>query len=68
MTELELWESMGVALAIGLLIGAERERAKPGGGSPGVRTFALIAVLGALAAQLRPSSRLRWPGAPYSCC
>jgi len=52
MTELELWESMGVALAIGLLIGAERERAKPGGGSPGVRTFALIAVLGALAAQL----------------
>ena len=52
MSELELWQSMGVALAIGLLIGAERERAKPGGGSPGVRTFALIAVLGALAAQL----------------
>jgi len=53
-SELELWQSMGVALAIGLLIGAERERAKPSGGSPGVRTFALIALLGALASRLPP--------------
>jgi uncharacterized membrane protein (DUF4010 family) len=45
---------MGVALAIGLLIGAERERAKPSGGSPGVRTFALIAVMGVVAVQLPP--------------
>ena len=52
MSELELWQSMGVALAIGLLIGAERERAKPSGGSPGVRTFALIALIGALASRL----------------
>ena len=52
MSGLELWQSMGVALAIGLLIGAERERAKPSGGSPGVRTFALIALMGALASRL----------------
>ena len=54
MSELELWQSMGVALAIGLLIGAERERTKPSGGSPGVRTFALIALSGALAARVPP--------------
>jgi uncharacterized membrane protein (DUF4010 family) len=53
-SELELWQSMGVALAIGLLIGAERERAKPSGGNPGVRDFALIAVLGAVATRLSP--------------
>lgn len=54
MSELELWQSLGVALAIGLLIGAERERAKPSGGSPGVRTFALIALIGALAVLVPP--------------
>ncbi len=52
MGELELWQSLGVALAIGLLIGSERERSKPGAGSQGVRTFALIALVGALAAHL----------------
>ena len=41
-------------MAIGLLVGAERERAKPSGGSSGVRTFALIALMGALAVQLPP--------------
>ena len=44
-----------LALAIGLLIGIERERAKadaPQGNALGSRTFALIAVLGALSAQL----------------
>ncbi|URL60108.1 MgtC/SapB family protein [Luteibacter flocculans] len=49
---------LGVALGIGLLIGLERERSKrakhPGGatGQAGVRTFALLALGGALAALL----------------
>ena len=49
--ELELWQSMGVALAIGLLIGAERERDRPGR-TAGVRTFAVVAVVGSLAVQV----------------
>lgn len=49
--ELELWQSMGVALAIGLLVGAERERDRPHR-TAGIRTFALVAVLGSLAVQL----------------
>ncbi len=43
------------ALGIGLLVGLERERRKgdgPGRGSAGIRTFALVALLGALADQL----------------
>jgi uncharacterized membrane protein (DUF4010 family) len=46
---------LAVALGIGILLGAERERHKgrgPGRGPAGVRTFALAALLGALAAQL----------------
>jgi uncharacterized membrane protein (DUF4010 family) len=54
MADLELWQSMGVALAIGLLVGSERERSKPAGGSPGIRTFALVALAGALATVLEP--------------
>lgn len=54
MGELELWQSLGVALAIGLLVGAERERSKPGGGSPGIRTMALVALVGALATLVDP--------------
>jgi uncharacterized membrane protein (DUF4010 family) len=54
MAELELWQSIGVALAIGLLVGSERERSKPTGGSPGMRTFALVALAGALTAVLEP--------------
>ncbi|HET7690677.1 MAG TPA: DUF4010 domain-containing protein [Nocardioidaceae bacterium] len=46
MSPLDLWESAGIALAIGLLIGAERERALGSAGSAGIRTFALVAVLG----------------------
>jgi uncharacterized membrane protein (DUF4010 family) len=41
------------ALGVGLLIGVERERSKgsgPGRGPAGVRTFALVALLGAIAA------------------
>lgn len=49
MGELETWQTMGVALAIGLLVGAERERSKPGSASPGIRSMALIALVGALA-------------------
>ena len=44
-----------VALGIGLLIGLERERSKGGGptrGPAGIRTFALVALLGALAMEL----------------
>jgi uncharacterized membrane protein (DUF4010 family) len=43
---------LGVALAIGLLVGVERERRKgegSGRGIAGIRTFALVGVLGALA-------------------
>lgn len=46
----ELWQAAGIALALGLLVGAERERAKPGGA--GVRTFALVALLGNVATLL----------------
>lgn len=44
------WTGFAIALAIGLLIGAERERRKGGGGSAvaGIRTFALVALLGAI--------------------
>ena len=47
------WRSL-LALMIGLLIGAERERRKGEGetrGSAGLRTFGLVALLGALAAE-----------------
>lgn len=43
---------LAVALGIGLLIGADRERTKgsgPGRGAAGVRTFMLLALVGALA-------------------
>jgi uncharacterized membrane protein (DUF4010 family) len=40
----------GAALALGVLIGLERERNKPEAGFAGVRTFGLIALAGAVAA------------------
>jgi len=43
---------LGVALAIGMLIGAERERSKgtgPGRGTAGLRTFAVASLCGAVA-------------------
>jgi uncharacterized membrane protein (DUF4010 family) len=56
MTSLELFERLGLALAIGLLIGIERgwrERdAKPGSRAAGIRTFALIGLLGGVSAAL----------------
>lgn len=49
------WMALAVALGIGLLIGAERERRKgtgPTRRAAGIRTFALAALLGALAGTL----------------
>ncbi len=45
------WQSAAIALAIGFLIGAERER---DGGPAGVRTFALAGLAGAGAALVHP--------------
>jgi uncharacterized membrane protein (DUF4010 family) len=47
----EAWQAAGIALAIGFLIGAERER---DGGPAGVRTFALAGLAGAIAALVHP--------------
>jgi uncharacterized membrane protein (DUF4010 family) len=47
----ELWQSLGVALAIGLLIGAERERDHQSR-TAGIRTFALVAVTGSISVQV----------------
>lgn len=46
------WVGFAVALGIGLLIGAERERRKGGDGQAvaGIRTFAVVALLGAVGA------------------
>jgi uncharacterized membrane protein (DUF4010 family) len=56
MNSLELFERLGLALAIGLLIGIERgwrERdARPGSRAAGIRTFALIGLLGGVSAAL----------------
>lgn len=46
------WLNFAVALALGLLVGLERERRKgegPGRGAAGVRSFALATLLGAIA-------------------
>lgn len=48
MSDLDAWQSVGVALAIGLLVGAERERSKHELGSAGVRSFALAALVGTI--------------------
>ena len=56
MDELELFKRLGVALAAGMLIGLERgwhERAMPEGSRvAGIRTFAIIGLLGGLWALL----------------
>ncbi|MDP1718406.1 MAG: MgtC/SapB family protein [Burkholderiales bacterium] len=47
----ELWFGLSLALGIGLLIGAERERRKgegPARSAAGIRTFAIVALLGAV--------------------
>lgn len=52
MSDLDAWQSVAVALAIGLLVGAERESSKHEVGSPGVRTFALAGLVGAVSTML----------------
>jgi len=49
-----------VALGLGMLIGLERERAKGQDGGAGVRTFALIALAGAIAGHLQNDLGLDW--------
>ena len=49
-----------VAIGLGMLLGLERERSKVEDGGAGVRTFALIALSGALAGHLGQSLRLDW--------
>lgn len=53
--------SLAIAIGIGLLIGAERERRKGGGsqrGAAGVRTFAFAALAGALSSYLKSEALL----------
>jgi len=60
---LELALRFAVALAIGVLIGLERERSKPAtGGFAGVRTFALISLAGGLSAYFEVALREPWIG------
>ncbi|NDP39294.1 MAG: MgtC/SapB family protein [Rhodoferax sp.] len=49
-----------VAIGLGMLLGLERERSKVEDGGAGVRTFALIALSGALAGHLGQSLGLDW--------
>ena len=49
-----------VALGLGMLIGLERERSKSAEGGAGVRTFALIALTGAIAGYLGQTLGLDW--------
>jgi uncharacterized membrane protein (DUF4010 family) len=46
----QLWQQIGVALGLGLLVGLQRERSKHYGA--GIRTFPLITVLGTVCAHL----------------
>jgi uncharacterized membrane protein (DUF4010 family) len=56
--ETETWIAFGASLAIGLLIGLERER-NPSA-KAGVRTFALVALLGTLAAMVGERTESAW--------
>jgi uncharacterized membrane protein (DUF4010 family) len=55
----ERFVELGLALGLGLLIGFQRERVKTRE-SPGVRTFPLIAIAGALAAMAAETSAAVW--------
>lgn len=50
--QFDLWQPYLISAAIGLLIGIEREKSQPHDKSMGVRTFSLLALLGALAGGL----------------
>jgi len=56
----ELALRFAVALGLGMLIGLERERSKSEEGGAGVRTFALIALTGAIAGYLGKTLGLDW--------
>jgi uncharacterized membrane protein (DUF4010 family) len=62
MDEVELLARYALSVAIGLLIGVERERSATS--KAGLRTFALIALAGTLAAQLAALAGLPWLVAP----
>ena len=49
-----------VAIGLGMLLGLERERTKGEEGSAGVRSFALIALSGALAGYIGEHLGLTW--------
>jgi uncharacterized membrane protein (DUF4010 family) len=60
-TEAELLLRFGVALGLGMLLGLERERRKEDeAGFAGVRTFALIALSGALSAWIGERLGIAW--------
>ncbi len=59
MERYESFLALGTALAVGLLIGLEREQVRQESGSAqfaGIRTYPIIAVIGALATLLEPAS------------
>ena len=60
MNDTDLALRFAVAIALGVLLGLERERTKGEEGGAGVRTFALIALSGALAAHLDARLALGW--------
>ena len=60
MNDPDLALRFAVALGLGMLIGLERERSKSEEGGAGVRTFALIALTGAIAGYLGKTLGLDW--------
>ena len=60
MNDTDLALRFAVAIAIGVLLGLERERTKGEVGGAGVRTFALIALSGALSAYLDARLGISW--------
>jgi uncharacterized membrane protein (DUF4010 family) len=60
MNDPDLALRFAVALGLGMLIGLERERSKTEEGGAGVRTFALIALTGAIAGYLGNTLGLDW--------
>uniref|UniRef100_A0A2A3JW43 MgtC/SapB/SrpB/YhiD N-terminal domain-containing protein n=1 Tax=Alloyangia mangrovi TaxID=1779329 RepID=A0A2A3JW43_9RHOB len=67
MTDMELLQRLGLALAIGLLVGLERgwhgRAEREGARVAGVRTFALVGLLGGVTGGLAPVSGAVLPGA-----
>lgn len=61
--DLDTLRDFGIALLIGALVGIDRERRKPDAGAsgiPGVRTFMLLALLGAVAGWLAQRHATPW--------